>query len=326
MPRLLVVQLWILIGLLGGWPAGTQANGTTAHEVMCMQPFLLSVSQIGTQSAFFDWTPTGSEMHWDLAVLPHGAPPPGLPTVENIDSSQYLFTGLQPGTAYDFYVRADCGNGQVSSWSAYSSYFITQMENPSACPLELAIPDGGCQTFKIVVGYPGGGQLGQNLYLQAVDLILRHEWADDLDMQLTAPDGTVVILSTDNGNGEENYGDPDDPTCSQRTHLVNLSDEAACQALSIVDEDAPFIGTYLPEGDFNNFNTGGPVNGIWELRVCDDVLDDVGSLEFVELHFAPMNCPAPRALEALQVDSTSVLLDWLPGGNCPGTIIEYGAP
>ena len=315
-----------LIAFFAVWQmSGTSVLSATEANIMCETPFLLEATMVGTHSAFFDWTPLGSEGLWDVAILPHGAPPPGVPTTEDLTESEFMVTGLEPGQRFDFYVRADCGAGQTSDWALLEGV-LTDLENPSACQLGLDIPDDDCQIFEILVNYPGGGMLGDNVYLKSVDLILTHEWADDLDIQLTSPNGVVVILSTDNGNGEENYGDPSDMTCSAVTELISSADPSSCNVPSIINVDAPFIGTFLSEGDLSNFNDGSDLNDVWELRICDDVASDVGALEFVQLNFEALTCPPPRMVEALAIDSTSALLSWIAGENCLGTIIEYGPP
>lgn len=58
---------------------------------------------------------------------------------------------------------------------------------------------------------------------------------------------------------------------------------------SITAGAAPFIGTYLPEGNFSSFNGVNP-NGEWLLKVCDDINGLSGSLIYVKLFYC---LPAP---------------------------------
>jgi len=197
------------------------------------------------------------------------------------------------------------------------------LSNPSACNLGLNIPDDTCpNTYSIeVTGNPG--TLGQDVFLREVRLIIAHTWTNDLDITLISPIGEEVILSSDNGGSADNYGDPAQPGC---TAYVRFSDLDACT--SIVDGAAPFLdGPYLPEQPLLQFNDGTTAaNGIWTLRLCDDAGADVGTLEYVELIFAPLECLPPTDLQVASADTTSVVLDWQSPGDCATSIVEYGPP
>lgn len=202
------------------------------------------------------------------------------------------------------------------------------LDNPSACLLGLPILDDDCssiQEFGIEVINPPGDSLGVNVYLKEVRLIIGHEWDLDLDLFLISPSGEVVTLSTDNGDTGDNYGDPTDINCGNYTTFLSHTSPEACNALNVEDGVAPFNGHFLPEGSFSEFNDGKTnPEGIWHLKICDDAAANEGTLEFVELVFEPLVCIPPSQIEILAVDSTSVLLDWVPGNFCGNTIIEYG--
>lgn len=205
------------------------------------------------------------------------------------------------------------GNGQTPTFNY-----------PSTCGLDILIPDETCPVGIVhsieVNDLPTGSQLGVDVFLEEVRLVIEHTFDADLDMSLVSPNGVEVILSNDNGSGEENYGDPADITCNTFTALTVL----ACQ--KIEEGAAPFIGEYMPQESFYLFNDQSNPNGTWQLKICDDVENDVGTLEFVELRFSSTNCLPPVNVEVTEVDSTTVSLNWEAGGNCQTTIIEYGLP
>ncbi len=290
---------------------------------VCDPPILLEVNDITTTSVELSWTPVGSESSWDVAVLPKGSPAPGSPTQSGITSYPLLYTGLNPGMAYDFYVRAVCGS-QVGSWTKYNGFFITHSTNPSSCFLGLDIPDEDCIVLPIEVNMAAGTQLGSDVYLKEVRLIIQHPWDADLDLSLESPSGQVVLLSSDNGGQQDDYGDVNDPSCASHTVFVNLLEESACSLPSVQEAQAPFLGAHLPEEPLYGFDDGSDPVGTWLLHLCDDAQDDEGVLLYVELVFAAMLCAPPVAVNLLSVDSVSVELDWTPGGNCSGSIIEYG--
>ena len=90
---------------------------------------------------------------------------------------------------------------------------------------------------------------------------LSHTWVDDLDVTLTAPNGTIVDLFSDVG------GSGDDVS-------TTLDDEAAT---SIATATAPFTGTFQPEGSLASFDGVSPV-GTWTLTIVDDAAGDDGTL------------------------------------------------
>jgi gliding motility-associated-like protein len=101
--------------------AGWIANITCSPAPTCARPTLLTATNITQTSALLTWTqplnPDGSQATaWEILVLPAGSP---IPTTNGIPAtSPYLATGLSPGTAYVFYVRAICTPTDSSIWSA----------------------------------------------------------------------------------------------------------------------------------------------------------------------------------------------------------------
>lgn len=204
------------------------------------------------------------------------------------------------------------------------------LSNPSNCNLAIDITDNNCpdgqvyyapDQININVNNAAGTRLGTDVYLKEVHLLIRHEWAGDLDLSLVSPSGKMVKLSFDNGGGNDNYGDPDAPNCG----VPAILSMAACK--SIKDGIAPFLnGPYQPEESFFLFNDGTTnPNGIWKLQICDDAADDVGTLEYVRLVFESITCLPITNVSVQGVDTTTVKLAWSPD-NCTPVIIEYGPP
>ncbi len=203
------------------------------------------------------------------------------------------------------------------------------LSNPSACGLGLPITDNNCpdggvfyQPDQFVINVSGapGSALGTNVYLKEVRLIILHPWAGDLDISLKSPSGKTAKLSFDNGGGDDNYGSPIVGCGEYMVFSV-----AACQ--SITEGQAPFLdGTYQPEESFFEFNDGvtNP-NGQWILQICDDAEDDEGTLEYVYLVFESTSCLPITNVSVLNVDTTTVRLDWSPD-DCTPVIVEYGPP
>ncbi|WP_170110237.1 T9SS type A sorting domain-containing protein [Flavilitoribacter nigricans] len=205
------------------------------------------------------------------------------------------------------------------------------LSNPSACQLGLPINDDTCpedsplyqpNIFSIAVTNAPGSSLGTDVYLKEVKLIIRHGWLNDLDISLQSPGGQIIDLSSDNGGGEDDYGRPDALNCDSAVVFRNN----AC--LSIAEAVHPYLDEAVrPEEHFYTFNDSiTDPNGTWKLIVCDDVDEDAGSLEFVELVFEPISCLPVEEITSIKVDSTAAIVSLSPEGFCGITVFEYGPP
>lgn len=135
---------------------------------------------------------------------------------------------------------------------------------------------------------------------------LEHQVPGDLDIFLVSPSGQILELSTDNGGFSVNPNTyPNTCFTPTATNPINLS-------------NAPFTGTYAPEGSFNLLN-GSLVNGIWKLQVTDDGTAGIDgiingwSITFNNTHnftyswtpatgLSCTNCPNPTASPTTSTD------------------------
>ena len=82
----------------------------------CFRPLDAEVLSTTTTSAKLTWKPYGEESAWDIAYVPAGGDIADA-TIVPADKDTFTVSGLTHSTVYDFYVRANCGEGDVSSWS-----------------------------------------------------------------------------------------------------------------------------------------------------------------------------------------------------------------
>ena len=84
----------------------------------CPKPTNLTAQGSTSDTITLAWTdPTGTM--WDVIYGPAGFDPDTSTTAEieyGFTTNSGTITGLQGGITYDFYVRSDCGNGDVSPW------------------------------------------------------------------------------------------------------------------------------------------------------------------------------------------------------------------
>ena len=141
------------------------------------------------------------------------------------------------------------------------------------------IPDGG--TVDALIAVSG---ITTPIKRVTVSLHITHTADSDLDISLVAPDGTIIVLSSDNGGVSSDYGT--DCTAANRTTFSDLG------LAAITAGSAPFVGTFRPEQALSAFNgkSGAAVNGTWRLRVADDTAGAVGSLRCWSLFISPTVC------------------------------------
>ncbi|MEM9679738.1 MAG: FG-GAP-like repeat-containing protein [Bacteroidota bacterium] len=98
-----------------GW--GFCANSPTVSSsavLACPDVVNLSTSNVNANSADACWSPGSSETQWEVALRLTTDPIPASGTPISTNSNR--FTGLNPGTNYVVYVRANCGIDGYSNW------------------------------------------------------------------------------------------------------------------------------------------------------------------------------------------------------------------
>jgi large repetitive protein len=99
-----------------------------------------------------------------------------------------------------------------------------------------------------------------------VNLTIRHTFSNDLVITLIAPDGTRIVLSQNEGNGEHTDG----------TAFTNTTfDDSA--TLPIAAGTPPFTGRFKPDQPLGLLQGRQP-NGTWTLEIRDTAAVDVGTL------------------------------------------------
>lgn len=136
----------------------------TIQQATCPQPTTLSASNVGPTSANASWVNgTGSTATaWEVAVQTAGSDVPsgaGTPTTVNTNYLMNSTLGGAPlvaGTAYQYWVRAACGDGLFSPWSGPFLFTTALCEVSQQCNYTFVLTD----TFN---GWEGGRmQVRQN--------------------------------------------------------------------------------------------------------------------------------------------------------------------
>lgn len=273
----------------------------------CIPPGALTVSNITNNSVDLSWIEVGSASTWNIEYGLNGFTPGTGTLLTNITNNPYTITGLSSETDYDYYVQSVCGPSDSSSWTGPSSFttYTDPLSNPSLCEVNIAIPDAECIDIPIDVTAISGSSLGFDVEVSDVNIIIEHTSDMDINISLESPNGVIVDLSTGNGGMSNNYG-VIDGTCTQYTNF-NMSGVDG----PITAGTAPFYGSYIPEGNFIDWNDNSNQNGIWILHVCDNFGTDTGSVQYVEIQFSALTPPADLLINEIDCSQSSDTLEFV---------------
>uniref|UniRef100_UPI00278BC366 choice-of-anchor L domain-containing protein n=1 Tax=Flavobacterium aerium TaxID=3037261 RepID=UPI00278BC366 len=108
---------------------------------LCKKPKNLTATGITQSGALLGWTEAGSATSWDIVVQAENGPVPTAATLGTGTTAQpYPAGGLNSGSPYEFYVRANCGgaNGK-STWTGPFKFrtLIANDECATATPVPV---------------------------------------------------------------------------------------------------------------------------------------------------------------------------------------------
>ena len=97
-----------------GQDEGAAFDSVSIYDPACPDLSGLTIDSFTDATAEISWTAGGTETDWEVLVQADGtgSPAGGVATTSN----PYSATGLTGNTAYEVYVRADCGGAEFSNW------------------------------------------------------------------------------------------------------------------------------------------------------------------------------------------------------------------
>lgn len=130
----------------------------------------------------------------------------------------------------------------------------TGLINRASHSVNLQIPDGDASGVEDVIVLTDPRLISADTYIE-VCLDINHSFLADVDVMLTAPDGTTVIdLSSDNGSTGDNYKN----TCFTSRATIGITNATA-----------PLKGEFIPESALTDL-LGQSIAGDWTIKVSDD--------------------------------------------------------
>ncbi|TGD58728.1 fibronectin type III domain-containing protein [Flavobacterium humi] len=134
-------QTYIIVISSSTTPAAGIPYSLVIQQFNCTPPVGLPTTNINTTSADLSWTnPTGATA-WEVAVQPAGSGIPtgaGQPAATN---TNFTVGPLTPATAYQYWVRADCGGGVFSSWAGPYTFSTAICDAVDRCDFVFRMTD-----------------------------------------------------------------------------------------------------------------------------------------------------------------------------------------
>ena len=126
-----------LYTITGMYSYSTFTFTTSCTIPTCLKPTNITVSNIGATSAVVSWTPAGTETAWNLE---YKVSTDSTWTVIPVTTTSYTLNNLTASTNYDVRVQADCGEGDVSDYTA-TSFSTSGCEISQQCQYTFVIGD-----------------------------------------------------------------------------------------------------------------------------------------------------------------------------------------
>ncbi|HET8810394.1 MAG TPA: plastocyanin/azurin family copper-binding protein, partial [Flavobacteriaceae bacterium] len=304
----------------------------------CLQPTALTATNIFATSTDLGWTDgnTPAATTWDIEVVTAGTTPTGTPTDVGVTTNPYNKTGLTAQTAYEFYVRTDCGGGDLSAWAGPFAFttactavvapWSEDFSNGGVIPncWEQGAANGEDWEFDNTTGFNHIGDNGTIIGNSQSDGYFA--WVDDsspnnigttllspfIDVSgLSFSELTFYRLSNNEGNTNVDFS-------------VDVWDGAAW------NNDMYFSNTNSANGGWEKITVDLStltISGDIQIRfVVDenngtDFYDDV-AIDDVDVHERP--CYDPSNLTVSNISQTTADISWIDNAQASEWEIEYG--
>ncbi|GAB4159382.1 MAG: zinc-dependent metalloprotease family protein [Winogradskyella sp.] len=209
-------------------------------------------TDIPADNAVFTWDADTNATSYDIDVATDAAFS-NIVASASVNNPTFTVNTLNTVTEYFWRVRSvnDCGQGSYSQASFLTANIICNSYSASDLPIDILETNNATDNYTSVINIADDEVITD----VNVTITISHDWNNDLDIFLVSPSGTIVELSTDNGNSND-----DD-------YISTVFDQEA--TTPITSGVSPFTGTFIPEGDLSMLY-GQMSAGDWTLSVDDD--------------------------------------------------------
>jgi hypothetical protein len=306
----------------------------------CPEPTDLYVLHETDQSVYLGWSQTGGNNLWDIELGTGGFTPTGTPTYNDINTRPYFISSLSSSTAYDFYVRSDCGAEQSDWVGPYSFTTLCPVVSPEFIEyFSVYPPNGTPPCWQENRGTIADGPIGtQNISNWGGDGFANNGTTGSAKINLhynTVRDWLISPLMDLSAGGYELNFDvaltkfydtiPEEMGSDDEIQLIYTTDGLNWTNLYTWSHGNEPSNT----GDNINLDitniTGATVRfAFW---ASDGEIDDTKDYEFFVDNFTVRTqpgCPVPSLLSAVNISSVQADLTWMPGGSETTWDIEWG--
>ncbi len=332
---------------------GISFDNIKVEERSCFTPTDLSASNYTVNSAQLSWTETGSSTAWDIEYGPEGFSQGSGTTVTGVTSNPYTLGSLSSGTYYDYYVRANCGGGDVSYWEGpYTFYTLCASLSAATLPFtedwesyngvkmgdnivhcdatynwnfESSTSDGEI-SWGTNAHQNNGGSGAVTLVKHSYDGVLNTNYLIlTLDLSnYTA--STFLELAFDyadhqNENHDNNY-----------VWIRGSSSDAWVQAYYLepeaqADDTYQAVNSIDIDDILSSASPSQTVSASFQVRFGqeDDYSITADGISFDNIKIEENSCIKPTNLSASNITYNSASLDWTENGSSTSWDIEYGA-
>ncbi|MGB0897516.1 MAG: hypothetical protein ACPGRW_09370, partial [Flavobacteriaceae bacterium] len=237
----------------------------------CLVPSGLTIDAVGASTATISWTAGASETDWEIVVQADGTGAPGGSGTAT-SSNPYSALSLTSSTAYEVYLRADCGGGDYSDWIGPVD-FTTDPSSAPSCPATFTSTPDACGDFDTVLSWDASAT-ADGYRITAGTTMGGTDVRNNLDL------GNVLTYTLDNQSPGTTYYYTISPynvvgttSCTEQTYTTAA---AACLCASVpssndgngisnvrigIDDFASGDVTYFDHSGFvNQLNQGVPIN------------------------------------------------------------------
>lgn len=280
----------------GAWGVTIDMTVNVTSPPDCIPASSLSVTNLTDTSADLEWVDLGGTgVTWDLEWGPEGFTAGTGTLVTGITTTSYPLTGLNPGTAYDYYVLTNCASSASTNTGPFS--FITGVDGGDTCAnaYEMTV-ETDCDTASSIT----------------------FNFANSFDLAANGENPSC--------DGFGNFGywfSFVAPTVG--SVIINFGGAAAGVGLEVLDA---CNGTAVFDCNNNDLNTGddtGLIGGLtpgntYVAVIWRDVQSGTADICIEE---GP-SCPEPIDLISDVLSTTSVEVGWTENGTATAWNIEYG--
>jgi len=293
------------------------ATATFTTNATCVVPSNITSTNTANNT-MVNWTANNNETAWVFEYKLAGEN--SWNTINVTNEPEVILSNLAQMAEYDVRVKAVCSATDASEWATYS---FTSACAPQAIPYvegfesyatNTTTPDCWTMLNHNPSGYPKAYVNTSSAYVHSGSKSLYFQSSSSTPMYAVMPSFDVENVNVTfyyRNEGTSTYDgilalgtmtDPQDPTTFTAIRSYDRVTTMTRVSENIMGLNGAYIAFRYTGGSSNNYYLG-----------IDDINVDVVA-----------SCPAPSAVAAAEINTTSATINWIPGGEESNWDVEYG--